>query len=41
MSKILLGVVEFDRVATHKVKIEMVDENRPIGVFKVQFPPVN
>ena len=41
MSKILLGVVEFDRVATHKVKIEMVDENRPIGVFKVQFEPVN
>jgi len=41
MNKILLGVVEFDKIATHKIKIEMVDEKRPIGVFKVQFEPVN
>ena len=40
MSKILLGIVTFDNIQPHKVKIEMVDENRPIGVFKIQFEPV-
>ena len=40
MSKILLGIVTFDQISPHKVKIEMVDENRPIGIFKIQFEPV-
>jgi uncharacterized surface protein with fasciclin (FAS1) repeats len=40
MKKILLCIATFDNIQPHKVKIEMVDENRAVQFFKIQFEPV-
>ena len=40
MQKRKLGIFTFSETVPHKVKIQMVDESRSPGLFKIQFEPV-